>query len=270
MPIIRNVKYRKPRLGSDDADMYALAQTMRASNQTALAVDCCNLIVQDFKFLQYFSGISHLTIQGSVTDCDFSHIPISVQDICLLEVNMNSYEALAHLENLKVLDHRAHTIASCHGLELLTSLKVIQFQNLNGISDLSHVSSLSNLQWIKFSSCNDIVKIPALSGMSSLKRIVIETCNNLIDINAISTAPALEDLIIIESELLGPHHFMQLAESKVPIRILPGIGNIKSFKYIEACKIINSKLITCYYGSDFEYYEATYDNSANPFKVKAS
>lgn len=258
MPVIRSIKYKKIKSLLSDDDHAKLASSLVDSDNPAIHFDFSSSKIENVDFLKYYHGITHLALQG-IKDFELGHhIPNTLEDLCLLECNIHDYTPLAHLENLKVLDHRFGNIDSITGLDKLTSLLALHFMKMNGIHNLEPISHLQNLSWLKINGCKSVSHFPNLSKQTQLNRIILEHCSHIKDLSNITTAPNLE-YFILEAKGLEVAQLQKLQSSNSPKKVLPGIGTINSNEFIQACKILQGKVITGYYGTSYEVFDLEYN-----------
>src|SRR3954469_5169426 len=169
MPIVRQLRYRKTPSGRDEGAHRQMASAMQLAGESALTVD---LTKTDLEVLNYYAGITHLTIHGGGKKWDLNRLPVSIQDLCLLEVQVETFDSFHSLSDLRVFDYRIGNIHHAKGLEKCTKLQVLQFLRIDGFNNLEFISNLEKLEWIKISECMDVERFPDLGRLRSLRRII--------------------------------------------------------------------------------------------------
>lgn len=267
MPIIRNVKYRTVPSGKSERTYHEMASAMHDVGESALIVDLTKV---ELSVLRFYSGISHLTIRGGGRKWQLDGLPESIQDLCLLEVEVDSLASLMSLTDLRVFDHRLGNIHQTDGLEKLLTLQVLHLLRVDSLNNLEFLRGLKKLEWLKISDCVNVNRFPDLRSLHLLRRVIVERCLGLQDIAAFSSAPNLEDLIILETGSIKPGDFESIAVSEHPKRVLPGIGKLGSPEFIEASKILMRRAICSYYGGRNEFFKFHHCKGDREFNLLVS
>jgi hypothetical protein len=267
MPIIRRVKYRTVPSGKSERAYHEMALAMRDAGESALTMDLTKV---ELSVLRFYSEITHLTIRGGGKKWQLDGLPQSIQDLCLLEVEMDTLASLETLTDLRVFDHRLGNIRQTEGLEKCPKLQVLHFLRVAGLNNLEFLPGLKNLEWIKISECMNVKRFPDLNNLPSLRRVIIERCQGLIDVSAFNSAPNLEDLIILESESIKSSDFKCIAACENPRRVLPGIGKLGSPDFIEASNVLTNRATSSYYGGRNEFLEIRHRKGGHEFSLKIS
>jgi hypothetical protein len=267
MPIIRQIEYRTVPSGKSERTYHEMALSMRNAGQGALMMDLTRV---ELSLLRFYSGITHLTIRGGGKKWRLEGLPQSIQDLCLLEVEVDTLASLQSLTDLRVFDYRLGNIHQTEGLEKCTTLQVLHFLRVAGLNDLEFLPGLKKLEWIKISECMNVKRFPDLKSLDSLRRVIIERCQGLRDVSAFTSAPNLEDLIILEAESLRFSDFESIAANENPKHVLPGIGKLGSYDFIEASRILTSRALSSYYGGNNEFFEVRHRRGEHEFSLKMS
>jgi hypothetical protein len=244
-----------------------MALAMHDAEESALMID---LTKSELGALRFYSGITHLTIRGGGREWQLDGLPPSLQDLCLLEVELDTLDSLQFLTDLRILDYRLGDIHQAEGLENCTALQVLHFLRVPGLNKLEFLQSLKSLECIKLSECMNVKRFPDLKSLHSLRRVIVERCQGLIDVASFTSAPNLEDLIILEVEGIKPGDFKSIAANENPKRILPGIGNLNSPDFLEASKILMNRTTSSYYGGKDEFFEVRHRSGDREFSLNIS
>src|SRR5689334_19615159 len=113
MPIIRQSNYRTVPPGKGERTYHEMALTMRDAGESALMMDLTKV---ELRVLRFYSEITHLTIRGGGNKWRLDGLPPSIQDLCLLEVEVDNLASLQSLTDLRVFDHRLGNIHQTEGL----------------------------------------------------------------------------------------------------------------------------------------------------------
>lgn len=267
MPIIRQLKYRTVPSGKSERAYREMALAMRDARESALTTDLNNV---ESSVLSYFPEITHLTIRGGGKKWQLDGLPSSIQDLCLLEIDVDNFDCLQSLSDLRVFDYRFGSVRQADGLRKCTALQVLHFLRVIGLNNLEFLPGLRNLEWIKLSECTNIERFPDLKSLHQLRRVIVERCQGLHNLSAFTSAPNLDDLIIMEMENLKPNDFKSVAGADHPKRVLPGIGKLNSPSFIEASQILKSRATIGYYGGSHEFFEIRHRKGDHEFSLKVS
>jgi hypothetical protein len=109
MPIVRQLKYRTVPSGKGERVYREMALAMRNAGESALTTDLNKV---ELSVLRYFPEITHLTIRGGGKKWRLDGLPSSIQDLCLLEVKMDTFDSLQSLSDLRVFDFRLGSVRS--------------------------------------------------------------------------------------------------------------------------------------------------------------
>src|SRR5436190_13684730 len=133
MSIIRQLKYRTVPSGKSELAYREMALAMQVEGESAVTTDSNNL---ESSVLRYFPQITHLTIRGGGKKCRLDGLPPLIQDLCLLEVRVDTFDNLQSLSDLRVFDYRLGSIRQADGLGRCTALQVLHFRRVEGLNNL--------------------------------------------------------------------------------------------------------------------------------------
>lgn len=159
----------------------------------------------------------------SVFDC------VSIEDLIIWSYNLNDFQSLQKLINLKKLELITTSIKSFDGIENLEKLEKLEVTYARNLHDANALTSAKRLKWLRLQNYPKLEDLSDIDSLHQLEFLALENCKNIKDLENFFNLENLEVLAITNSGNFSS---------------IKGIENLKSLKrlIIRDSKILDNDL----------------------------
>jgi len=184
----------------------------------------------DLSPLSRFANLEKIYIEGQQKNIEVLSALNNLREVILRSISTPDLSYLKPLSHMWSLDIKLGGIKNINAIEGMENIKYLELWQINGLSDLSVISSLVGLQNFFLQSLAQVHALPPFGQLIKLRRIHLDNLKGLEELSVLKDAPSLEEFIHTYAQNMQPEDYLPLLSIPTLKRVFVAFGSDKKNK----------------------------------------